>query len=92
MRGSNQLSLEQPENKAGAFYTSKFAQLPCTCLNICFASPRVCAFDDGQGGQLGSSGFDVAYDFRCVHPHLLGLYSPADFFCHPPGQVLPAVP
>lgn len=37
MRGSNQLSLEQPENKAGAFYISKFVQYIFPCLDICLA-------------------------------------------------------
>lgn len=68
MRGSNQLSLEQPQNKAGEF-GGHFLLLATVLNGHAFLIHRVCSVDNGQGGQLGSSGINVAYDFRCVHLH-----------------------
>ena len=64
--GSNQLSLETPQNGAGESRESlPYVRLVATCRLFCCPDRhlrRIRPFHYGQGRQLGSSRFYVAHD------------------------------
>lgn len=63
--GSNQLSLETPQNKAGSHL--RLGQRKKAYVNAYF---RVCAVNTGQGRELGETRIHVAHDIRWVLHHL----------------------
>ena len=78
--GSNQLSLETPQNKVGELVCSRcrfvvFHGLLTLYIFSHVVGGRVRPVDFGQGCELGEAGVYVAHDFRCVlhflSPHVL---------------------
>lgn len=62
-RGSTQLSVREPQNKAGVSNPVVVFSLGVV-VNACWVRGRVRFVDNGQDRELGSTGFDVANDIR----------------------------
>lgn len=80
MAGSNQLSLETPQNKAGDFRTCNW--FACECSK---RLARIRSLDFGQGSELGATGKHVANDIRWVARRNCNYLS--DSFCDRPSML-----